>query len=788
MATESSLRYIKLDYQSHKDALLQRIRERYPNTWNDFLANSFGIVLVDIIAWGLATLAFMLNFIGAENFLSTMKLRESAVRLGRLVNYNLQSPVPASVSCEAALDTVSTSNVLIKKGTLVRTSNDLGLPFEVAQDYQILAGNLTPRTLVVTFSPSQAGANVLNTFVNVTTGSVNVDMVDSTINLSQFVQVGQTFSVTGTDLYTIQSIEKAPGAVSDYSRLVLDRAYSGATAAVDAYVIDTRILLVQGQTVVERYVAASGSTAGFSLKLSRTPVIDNSVIVTVSGEVWTQSDSVAVAGSFDKNYQVRTLTNGVTVVIFGDGVFGALLPSEAPISITYRVGGGVTGNVELNVINTSFTGYIENIASPVTVMLKNSTATGIGGQDAETLDQARVNIPYYARTNDRAVTLGDYQTMAQRYSDAQFGSVAYARSSVRRDNALLEGNIVAVYAWTTGVSGGLVPLSPQLKLVLQDYLQTKSIGTDFVQVYDGTSRPVPISLRFRVFDGFSITDTKRLVTDTIRAYVNTLRPGDPIFYSNLLRAVDETYGVDTVNMATPISDLYPSNDLELFSVPQDTFVYALQKTAASAPKDDLTGSGNVSLYAAQLPVYPMAAWSFRLFLGTSELTVVPYTTPGYARLFGLNLSTANTVTTGGETTNFNSTVNLLTGQVQLWIKGAPGDLTMRLTTVQGYSTERVVNAYIGYIGENTQTKRREIRSALRSWSDGIGIGSAMYARQVSGVSASQVSVTDVVVAVTGVQSVTRVALGTPANNDDRVTAADFEVLRIGNVIINNQAD
>lgn len=789
MATENTLRYIKLDYQSHKDALLQRIRDRYPNTWNDFLANSFGIVLVDIVAWGLATLAFMLNFIGAENFLSTMRLRESAVRLGRLVNYNLRSPVPATVSCEAVLSGPNPgATVVIQRGTLVRTSDNNNLPFEVSKDYIIAVGSTTPQTLVVTFSPSQAGANVLNTFVNVTNNSANVDPVDSTIDLSQFIQAGQTFSVDGVTLYTIQSIEQAPGAVSLYSRIVLTTAYQGTTATTSASVTDTRIQLIQGQTITERYVAPSGSTVGYALKLSRTPVIDNSVVVTVAGDTWTQAESVGVSGPFDKVYQVRTLTSGSTVILFGDGVFGAAVPSNAPIEVVYRVGGGIAGNIDLNVINTSITGYIESLSSPVTILITNQTSTGVGGNDAETLDQARVNIPYYARTNNRAVTLEDYQTMAQQYSDPQLGTVTYARATVRRDNALLEGNIVAIYAWTTGLNGGLVSCTPQLKLALQDYLQTKSVGTDFVQIYDGSARPVPVSLRFKVFDGFSISDTKRLVTDTIRAFVNTLRPGDPIFYSNLLRAIDETYGVDTVNMATPINDLYPSNDLELFSVPQDTFVYSLSKNAASTPKDDGSGLGTVSLYTAQLPVFPLACWSFKLYLGTSELTVIPYVTPGYARLFGQNLSTAGTATVGLETTNFDSTVNLLTGQVNLWIRGAPGDLTMKLVTVQGYSTERVVNVYIGYIGENTQSKRREIRSALRAWSDGLGIGSAMYARQVSGIAASQVSVTDVTASIAGVDTVTRVALGTPGNNESRVTAADYELLRVGNVIINNQAD
>lgn len=70
----------------------------------------------------------------------------------------------------------------------------------------------------------------------------------------------------------------------------------------------------------------------------------------------------------------------------------------------------------------------------------------------------------------------------------------------------------------------------------------------------------------------------------------------------------------------------------------------------------------------------------------------------------------------------------------------------------------------------------------------MSIGGAMYARQVTGISASQVSVTDVVSAINGIDTVTRVALGTPGNNESRVTAADYELLRVGNVIINNQSD
>lgn len=785
MANET-LRYIKYDYQSQKDALLQRVRDRWPGRWNDFLANSLGVVVIDIVAWGLATLAFLVNRTAGEQYIPTMTLRESAVRIGGLTGYQLRSALPATVSCEAIMATAQSANVTIFGGTVLRTSDDSALAFEVSKDYVIEAGSTTPSALVATFSPMLSGQNVINTFLRVTNGSAVVDEVDTTIDLSQHIEAGQTlYELNGSTGYTVQGIEAAPGAVNTNSRIILANAWAGASGTIQAQVYDQRIQLVQGQTVVDRFVAPV-QTASYAVRLSRTPVIDSSVQVTVNGEPWQMVSAVGVQDSQAEVFQTKTFVSGDTAVVFGDGTFGALVPSEAAVEITYRTGGGVAGNIELNAINTTVTGLVQSLSSPVSVQITNRTSTGVGGQDAETLDQARVNIPYHTRTNDRAVTLSDYQTLAQQFSDPQLGSVAYARAAVRMENALLEGNIVSIYAWTTGPGGGLVPLTAQLKAALQTYLQTKSVGTDFVQILDGTSRPVPMSFRFKVLKGFSVADTKTQAVSVVNACMTALRPGDPVIYSDMVSRLDAVLGMDHLTMATPNTDLYPSNSTELFTVPQDAYAYALDRTASGTPEADSTGV-QVSPYTVQMPVFPVQTWSFKLFLGANEVSVLPYVYTGadnrvvvqQARLVGEDLSTDD---------SHASVVNLLTGQATLWIKGAPGDLTMQLVTAQGYSAERSVNLHIGYSGDTSQTKRREIRAALQAWGQGLFIGGAIYANRVEGVSASAVSVTDVVAAVPGVDSVNRVALDTPANTQRRVVASDMELLRIGAVYINNTAD
>jgi len=785
MASET-LRYLKYDYQAQRDALLQRVRARWPGRWNDFLANSLGVVLVDLMAWGLATLAFLVNRVAGEQHVSTMTLRESAVRIGALTGYTLRSATPAVVSCEATMTSPQSAAVTISRGTQIRTSDNNALTFEVAADYTIEAGELTPRTLIATFSPARNGQSIINTFLQVTNGSTVVDAVDTTVDLSQFIESGQALNELGaSDRYVIESFTSAPGASAANTRLILASAWTGATGAIEAEVYDQRIQLVQGQTVEDRF-AAPAQTSNYGVKLSRTGVIDNTVQVTVNGEPWSYVNALGVQDAAAKVFQIKTFVSGETAVLFGDGTFGQLVPEEAAVTVNYRIGGGVEGNIELNAINTTVTGFIQSLASPVSVLITNNTSTGVGGQAAETLDQARVNIPYYTRTNDRAVTLSDYQTLAQQFSDAQLGTVAYARASVRTENALLEGNTVSVYAWTTGPGGGLVVLPAALKTALQGYLQGKAVGTDFVQILDGTSRPVPISLRLKTQKGFSVEDTKSLVLQNIRDLIVSLRPGDPVIYSNLISLLDGVAGVDNLAMATPATDLYPSNSTELFTVPQDTYPYAVDKVAAGVPELDANGA-SVSPYTIQLPVFPLQTWSFTLTLGTGELSILPYVYADaservlaqQARLMGDSLSSDD---------NYASTINLLTGQGRLWIKGAPGDLVMGLTTVQGYSAERTVNLYIGYSGDTSQTKRREIRAALQAWGQGLFIGGAIYAQRVSGISASVVSVSDVVAAVPGVDTVNRVAMDTPASSQNRIVASDYELLRLGQVVLNNQID
>lgn len=110
-------------------------------------------------------------------------------------------------------------------------------------------------------------------------------------------------------------------------------------------------------------------------------------------------------------------------LLFGDGEHGRLLPPGGEIEARqYRTGGGVDGNVAANSITQALAGVagLESVFNP---------RPAEGGSDGETLGALSIRGPHLLRSRGRALTPGDFETMAKEASPA----VAVARVLAARD-------------------------------------------------------------------------------------------------------------------------------------------------------------------------------------------------------------------------------------------------------------------------------------------------------------------------------------------------------------------
>jgi len=178
-------------------------------------------------------------------------------------------------------------------------------------------------------------------------------------------------------------------------------------------------------------LGTSSGTAYQTSKLPGTGVVDNSITVYVgqgsSFSKWTYVWSLVEVGPQDQVYSTRLNSDGTTSILFGDGINGAIPPSNNTISATYRTSVGAAGNVDAGKINQI--SYIPGIGlnPSSTIATVSNSSRAFGGTDGDNLALIRKNIGKALATKGRATTLKDYENLA--YYIAGVGQ-AKATSSV----------------------------------------------------------------------------------------------------------------------------------------------------------------------------------------------------------------------------------------------------------------------------------------------------------------------------------------------------------------------
>ena len=168
----------------------------------------------------------------------------------------------------------------------------------------------------------------------------------------------------------------------------------------------------------EEILGSSNGLAGQTFELIQAPVAYNpngtsSLEIWVKEganpfEKWTAVNDFNSSSATDKHYQVFVDEQDFSEIKFGDGVNGKIPASGSDnIKAIGRTGGGVEGNqVGENLIT-------EIISSPGIVTAVTNASVPQGGDDKESIDELKVNIPAWIRTNDRYVTEDDYAAGAE---------------------------------------------------------------------------------------------------------------------------------------------------------------------------------------------------------------------------------------------------------------------------------------------------------------------------------------------------------------------------------------
>jgi len=450
-------------------------------------------------------------------FLPTARDRESVIRLGKLVGYQLGLPTGAAVVCAATIGAPQVVDVVIPVGTTVQTAK--GVTFRVLAEQRISAGSLT-----------------------------------------------------GSATFT------------------------------------------EGEARSESFVG-SGAT-WLRLALTEPGVVSGSISVVVDGAVWSPLSSLVFATTTSPAYQVEHDENDKVYVLFGDGVNGQVPPAGSSIVVTYRVGGGVRGNINIGEVNTSIDGYLDGVLPPtsVSVGVVNDVFRGSGGEERETIEHAKLWIPRWATTNGRAVTERDFDTLATAFSSPVYGKVAFAKAKLKQE--IPELNTVELYTWARDGGGNIVEPSVGLKDALQTYFMNNGEGairvvcTD-VEVLNGVILYVDIDVTVTPESEYTSAVVVTNVTDSLVDLFDSAEnePGVSLRISKVYNAIQDSVGVshavvnlitaslkstDAIGVGNAVTTHFIATlDLEpnLPVVPHTVVVFAGTQSLTDDGEGNLTGSG-----------------------------------------------------------------------------------------------------------------------------------------------------------------------------------------------------
>jgi len=571
MATESKLRselvknliraqYIGKDFDTYVLELTNFLKQRFgPSVFNNFNESELGIMFLELVAFAHDTLSFYLDKQASESFLDTANLRNSVVRLTRLIGFKMTGAISASTTLNISQQTPKSFIVSIPAGTQLTSTG--GLIFET--DKTITFKKIEPITGTWTFT----SASTTITGTGAATGTDSNGKL--TLNgIQLFGPNGENRTVikrtSGIDTEFIR-IVAAVSSVPGSATLTLESAYPTITPsphATTAQIGDIGPIAVgvkEGETVEQIFLGTGKPNQTF--KLTTTPEGkapgDKSVQVFVNTQAFTES----VFLLFEKSNVFEAQLASVPALIrFGDGVSGNIPAENSEILVRYLATSGLNGNITANSITEFRFPIVVNFQSVGDLSISQSNAT-TGGAAFFDLGKAKAEAPLVFKSQDRAVTEEDYSALAETFTDPDFGAVFKAKA-IYTIPANCHANEVEVFLLTIDQFNRYRAPSVNLISATETFLNTKKEATVQVFVKDGTGGIilVDLSIKVRIRKGASQTAVTAAVDSAVREFLLVLKFGESLRLSDLFDIVESQTDVlfSQISITNPVTPPAPA--------------------------------------------------------------------------------------------------------------------------------------------------------------------------------------------------------------------------------------
>ncbi len=273
-------------------------------------------------------------------------------------------------------------------------------------------------------------------------------------------------------------------------------------------------------SATQTQVFDTSGLANLDVVLDYTPYLDGSAQVTAGNGTYAEVDSLLGAGPNDLQFMVLVDQNDRATLRFGNGTSGA--PPSGTLNVTYKTGGGASGNVDagrLVIVDGAFT---DAFGRPVQVTATNP-APATGGSDRESIASAQLLAPAALRAPTRTVSREDFEIHAR-----QVPGVARALMLTSNEDKSIQENSGILYVIPIG--GGAPTPALKNNVLLQVTVAYPCTLTFQVAVQDPVYKRIDIAARIYLTasdPNFRIAVRERVKANLATMFAISLPDGTP---------------------------------------------------------------------------------------------------------------------------------------------------------------------------------------------------------------------------------------------------------------------
>jgi hypothetical protein len=547
------INYTSRDFASIKNDLVEYTKKYYPDTFKDFNEASFGSLMLDTVAYTGDILSFYLDYQANESFLDTAVEFDNIIKHGRELGYKHErfSTAHGTVSFYILVP-ANTNGIgvdsnyipLLRKGSTFNGTNGNTYILNEDVDFsgeinEVIAAKFDEDSSAVTQYAIKAEGQVI-------AGEITMDFVD----IETYEPFYRTELAGGDRVLEILSVTDGEGhewyEVDFLSQDIVFVPIPNKNADKATTPAILKLLSVPRRFVVEKSSGRTFLQFGYGSEKELT-----------SENVSLKDPSELALKVHGRNHVIDEAFDPTNLI--SSDKFG-VSPSNTTLQIVYRMASTEDSNASTSTISIvgeprmEFPAVLEGVnlniatlSSVVGSLEVNNESPITGDVSFPSLDEIKHRIRTTFPTQNRAVTVADYQNLIYRMPPA-FGAVK--KCHIIPDVDSFKRNL-NVYILAEDAAGNLTTANNTLKSNIKTWLNQYKMINDTIDILDG--HVVNVGIEFEVVSSiesnrFEILESASSVLKNFYSG-KVFSVGENLFITDIYRTLNRVMGVaDTTNV------------------------------------------------------------------------------------------------------------------------------------------------------------------------------------------------------------------------------------------------